>query len=619
MMELRPLALALVTVVAAPARPPVAPLPEIHYAVRIDSMHLDVIDVAITIRNAPNATSLAMKLHPEYDAKYWRYIQDVHVTGTRDDTLASVRHLDNTRWQLRMPGGRGIIRYRVRIQPSEGATRRAWMPFMRATGGLINSPDVFLYLPDYPDAPVTLSIEAPKSWKVATALEGDGIDYHATNAAEFLDSPILLGTLRLSPSGLGAVGGGPVFHYAYWPLPDAKPFDFLALQRALQLLAVQTMQVFATKPPLAPSAPFRGAAPFPHYWFLMQDGAEDALEHRASLTIGVPSSTLATDQREMMMTIAHEFFHSWNLVAIHPDDYLSLSYRPPNRTSGLWLGEGVTLYYADALTRRAGIVDTAPSRLDHLAQLASSYAGAWWAPLVSPARASRAFEDSPVTNSDATGGYYLQGELLGHVLDALVRDSTADARGLDDVMRALFVKTRDGHGYTERELEVTVDSVCGCRSHHFFEAMVDGTSYIDVNPVARRIGMMAVIDTAIVTGGDGQPAPDGRVGMDFSRDQPPIQLVVGNPASAWYRSGLRTGDVLRSFNGKPVGSSGDFFSVVRGIHIGDTVVVQIERKGAEMRVPTVVTSYQRARVRLVDLPGASDVQKGRRARWMAGW
>jgi predicted metalloprotease with PDZ domain len=601
------------------AMKPAAPVPQIQYAVRIDSAHLDVVDVAIAIRNAPTTFWLAMKVHPEYDAKYWRYLEDIRVSGTREDTAARVRRSDNTRWLVRMPGGKGVVHYSVRVQPTGGTTRRAWQPFMSATGGLLNSPDFFLYLPDFADAPVTLSIEAPKSWRIATALEGSGTEYSAANAAEFLDGPILMGALRASPAGLGAVGGGPVFHYVYWPLPDAAPFDFLALQRALQLLAIQTLQVFADKAPTASrSAPFRDAAPVAHYWFLMQDGADDALEHRASVTIGVPSATLARDQRELMTMIAHEFFHTWNLVAIHPDDYLALSYRPPVRTTGLWFGEGVTLYYADALTRRAGVVDTTPTRLEHLTQLATSYQNAWWAPLVSPARASLAFEDSPVLNHDATGGYYLQGELLGHALDALVRDSTADARTLDDVMRALYVKSRGGRGYTERELETTIDSVCGCHTRRLFETQVDGSSPIDIGPSLKRIGLMAVVDTAIFTDRDGNPAPDGRVSMDFSREAAPIQLVIGNSASVWYRSGLRTGDALRSLNGKPVSSSEAFFALTRGIHVGDTVVAEIERNRATLKVPVIVTAYQRARVRIVETPGATEVERARRARWMTG-
>src|SRR5258708_34255995 len=92
----------------------------------------------------------------------------------------------------------------------------------------------------------------------------------------------------------------------------------------------------------------------------------------------------------------------------------------------------------------------------------------------------------------------------------------------------------------------------------------------------KRIGLMAVVVSETATDRDGSPAPDTRVSIDFSREAAPMQLVIGNPASAWYRSGLRTGDLLRALGGKPVSNSAAFFAAIRALHVGDTV-------GAAMR------------------------------------
>jgi predicted metalloprotease with PDZ domain len=167
-----------------------------------------------------------------------------------------------------------------------------------------------------------------------------------------------------------------------------------------------------------------GSAPFRSYWFLIQDGADDALEHRASVTVGAPSNELARNPRARLNQIAHEFFHTWNLVAIHPDDYGQLMNHRVAPTRGLWLGEGVTLHYADVLARRAGQTAPGDTRVAHLEMLLSRYYVAPWSARVSPEAASLAFGASLVTNPDATGGYYLQGELIGQALDAAIRDST---------------------------------------------------------------------------------------------------------------------------------------------------------------------------------------------------
>jgi len=39
--------------------------------------------------------------------------------------------------------------------------------------------------------------------------------------------------------------------------------------------------------------------------------------------------------------------------------------------------------------------------------------------------------------------YYLQGELLGFLLDLAIRDSTDNATSLDDVMRTCSITTRE--------------------------------------------------------------------------------------------------------------------------------------------------------------------------------
>src|SRR5260370_31995392 len=85
------------------------------------------------------------------------------------------------------------------------------------------------------------------------------------------------------------------------------------------------------------------------------------MEHRNSLTLGVPSAALARDPSALGNQLAHEFFHTWNLVRIRPRGWGGITFGPPARTASLWWGEGVTLYYADLLLRRAGVADHAPA------------------------------------------------------------------------------------------------------------------------------------------------------------------------------------------------------------------------------------------------------------------
>jgi predicted metalloprotease with PDZ domain len=584
-------------VIAQPGPPSVA------YTLRVDSTHVEIVELAMRIEHAPGTLRLAMKVHPEYDAKYWRYLDPPWVDGTSDDRRARVVRNDSTLWTATLPGGHGVVHYRIHVQTSANPMRRAWQPFMRQTGGLINSPDFFLYLPDFASAPVSVDVQVPPGWRIATSFERTAMPtrFTAPNAAALLDAPILLGDLR----EWSFVDRGTRFHVVYWPLPEAAAFDSLAFVNEIRRLTGATLDLF-------------GHAPAHDFYFLLQDGAGDALEHRSSVTLGITSAALAHDPRASLGELAHEFFHTWNLVAIHPDAYGELSYKPPARTAGLWWGEGITLYYADALPRRAGLSDPNTSRLDHLTRLLENYYAAPWNTRVSPQRASLAFGDSPIANPDATGGYYLQGELLGYELDALLRDHTDEKRGLDDVMRALYSASASGAGFTDEGLERMADSVCGCQLVSVFANQIRGASLVDIAPVVARLGLRVMVDTVPAADSTG-PLPDLRLGSDFTQATGPLRLVIRNPASVWGVSGLRTGDVLVAINGAHVATFSDLQRTLRTLRMDDSVLVDVERSGRTMQVPVRVMGYMLPRVRFVEIEKGTAEQRITRTRWLGGW
>ena len=574
----------------------------IAYVLTIDPTHLDVAEVSITFRNAPARFHLATRVHGEYDAQYWRYIDDVRVDGVPNGK-ASISREDSTLWRVSLPGGSGVVRYRVHVQPAPARGRRVWKPYLRADGAMINPPDFFLYSPELAEVPVTVDLRLPPSWRVATAFTSPA------RASVLLDSPILAGNLH----EWSFADAGVQYHIAYWPLPNAAAFDTTAFVHGLHRLAQETQKVF-------------GGAPMRDYWFLIEDGAGDALEHRASVTVGVDAARLGRDPNASMFEIAHEFFHTWNLVAIRPFGYNELSYRAPRRTPSLWIGEGITLYYADLLRRRAGIADTGTTRLDHLTRLLERYFASVPLQRVSPTRASLAFGDSPADNPDATGGYYLQGELLGNVLEALVRDSTRDAHGLDDVMRAMFERSLTNasqrlHGYTPEDFQSVAESVCRCRLGDFLARQVRGTGPIDLRPALARLGLQLVIDSVPATDSAGRPLPDRRLFIDLP-DSSPARLVVRD-FTPWAKAGLRTGDLLRSIDGEPVHSFADFQRALGRLGTPDSaapsvVVVEIERGGRAMSVRVPVEGYRRPIVRVIDAPTVTPLERSRRAAWLEG-
>jgi predicted metalloprotease with PDZ domain len=583
--------------------PTKSPAPTISYEVRVDSVERDRVDVTMRLAGGPARLRLAMKTHQEYDAQFWKVLQFGAITGTADDHATSLTRRDSTLWDLVIPGGRGEIHYTLHLTPGDTTRRNAWRCTVRADGALLNSPDIFLYLPDFAAAPATVDLVIPRSWRIATALENDGRPTHlrAPNAAMLLDAPILLGALRQ----WSFTQQGTKFTVAYWPLPNATAIDTLRFVDGIKRLSGAAIDLFRTMP--------FGS----HYHYLLQDGANDALEHRSSVTAGWPSADIARDPRNHLYEIAHEFVHTWNLVAIHPDTYGDLSpYKAPP-TRGLWWGEGLTLYYADALQRRVGLIDSTNTRIDHLASLLSRYHSAAWSGRVSPEEASLAFGHSVVNDPNATGGYYLQGELIGVALDGAIRDSTRERRGLDDVMRALYAKSASGRGMTDAMWRATADSVCGCNLSRFFATQVSGRGPIDIGSAMARLGLRVVIDTILAVDNSGAPVPDTRLNMAGTDSV--VQLSVPYASSAWARAGLRTGDVAVRMNGAPLRGFPDFIGQLRRARIGDRVPVEALRDGKPIHVDVTIAGYDRSRARIVDIVSPTADQLQRRARWLAGW
>jgi predicted metalloprotease with PDZ domain len=583
------------------------PNPHVRYEVSIDPRDPSSIRVWMQIENAPRSVRLAMAVHPEYNDRFWRYITDWHVDGFGRRALLAVDR-DNV-WRLLTHNGYANVSYRIQL-PHENPTRRpVWHTFLGGDGGSINTTDTFLYLADFPHAEVVIRLSVPGF--VVWGVPGDnGImltggaqwqEFH-TDAATLLDSPILYGsTLRFWHFDVDGIP----HTIAYWPLPNATPFDTAQFVDAIKKVVTEAVAVF-------------GKPPYPHYTFLLEDGAYGALEHANSVTIGMPSGDLAKDPRAYLGELAHEFFHTWNLVRLYPEGRGTLSDRDPDHATGLWLSEGVTMYYAEALTRRAGFPERGKSRSDLLAEELESYYGSPGNTLISPEVASSRAVDTPGINGDYGANYYVQGRLIGTALDLIISDSTNGRRGLDDLMRALYSRFAMKRGFTTDDVEHAASETCGCNPHRFFDEYVRNAHPLDFNRYLGTIGLQVGVDTIAAADSAGARLADTRVWAYPPKKGGRMRVMIQDPSSVWARAGLHTGDELVAFNGAPIDSFPDFRRAFRTVKLGDVVPVSIIRGGTPSVVNVRVTGYDRPRVRIVEIPDATAAQRERRGHWLTG-
>jgi len=575
--------------------------PVVRYTVRVEAGDVSGFDVELRLRNVPDTFRLAMVAHPEYDDRYWRFVEALRVETPSG--AAAVTREDSALWRVVAPGGGALVRYRIHLPPAE-SPRAAWRPFLAATGGLVGGPHSFLYVVGATLAPSHLTLELPPEWQIATGLEPtlDPHTFFAPTVGVLVDSPLLVGRLR---SWRFAVDDVP-HRVVYWPLPDAAPFDTAALVGSIERLTRQAVVLF-------------GRAPYRDYSFLLEDGAQGALEHRSSVTLGAPSAALARDPSALLAETAHEYFHTWNLMRIHPAEYGDVSYRTPPRARGLWWSEGLTMLYADLLLRRAGLPVFDSTRVAHVEGLIGRYLASPGNSRFAPESVSVvAYGADPGALGDYSASTHLQGELLGTMLDLIVRDATGGARSIDDVMRAMLERFAGARGFTGRDIERTVVDVCGCNIHAFFEAHVRGPQPIDFDRYLRLIGLRAHVAWTPALGRDGQPAVDLRLYAWQPPAESLLSLVITNPGSAWGRAGLHTGDRLAALNGTAVATVADFRSIVTRLRIGDTAALEVRRPSGAWRTAVVVAGYERPVVRLEEIPGATERQRGLRSSWTTG-
>lgn len=576
--------------------------PVVSYTLRVDGADLSRFDVEMRLRNARDTIRLAMVAHPEYDDRYSRFVRDLRVEGAAG--AGSAAREDSALWRVVIPGGAGVVRYRLQLPPAEGRFRSAWVPFLAPTGGLVGGPHSFLYVVGAELAPAHVTLDLPGGWDVATGLEptADPRTFFAPSVDVLVDCPMQVGRFR---TWRFAVDGVP-HRVAYWPLPDAQPFDTAALVGGLERLVREAVALF-------------GRAPYRDFTFQIQDGALGSLEHANSVSIGAPSAQLAQGLTEFFAEAAHEYFHTWNLVRIHPAEYGVVDYRTPPRSRGLWWAEGITIHYADLLLRRAHVPTYDSTRATHLEGAIARY-------LANPGNARFTAESVSLVAygaprgalGDYSASTHLQGELLGTMLDFVVRDATGGRRSLDDVVRATLERFSGERGYTGRDLERTVADVCGCAVRDFFDRYVRGANAIDFDRYLSLIGLRTRVTSVPATGSDGRPAADVRVFAWAPEGEPTLRLLLWNPMSLWNRAGLHTGDRIVTVNGAPLAGMADFRRVFGSLRIGDTVRVEVARASGAFSATVVVSGYDRPTVRLEELPGATASQRSLRTRWLAG-
>ncbi|MBI5496473.1 MAG: M61 family metallopeptidase [Deltaproteobacteria bacterium] len=517
----------------------------LHYTVDVPDPRTHHFHVTLTVPDAAAVTKLSF---PRWTPgsyllrEHGRQLEELraHVGGEP----ATATKLDPHNWEIRAPRA-GSLTLSYRVYAHELTVRTAHLD---DTHGFFNGVNLFL-LPDGLEArPCTLAIHAPDGWRISTTLPArhDGT-FAAHDFHHLCDCPVEMGTHRLLTF---EVRGIP-HELALWNRGNE---DEARLVADLAKLVEENAKVF-------------GGLPYKRYLFIthLTDNARGGLEHRDSTALVYPRFAFRPDKEyESYTTLAcHEHFHTWNVKRIKPRPFAPYRYDRENPTRTLWAFEGITSYYDNLNTRRAGLM-TADRYLAAEGELITQL---WQTPgrLVHPLEDASLDawikfyrQDEHTVNS--TVSYYLKGELVALCLDLLIRRETGGTRSLDDVMRLLWKWTQErGEGLDEGAVEAAAAEVAGRDLKAFFDRAVRSTEELPLAESLAWVGLELVArptegpDDKGGTAGKGTPVTRAWLGATVKKDGVVQAVLTGSPA---LRAGLAPGDQLVALGGYRVNDGG---------------------------------------------------------------
>jgi predicted metalloprotease with PDZ domain len=289
----------------------------------------------------------------------------------------------------------------------------------------------------------------------------------------------------------------------------------------------------------------------------------DGLEHEESPYNAVGDAVLSKkDQLEKFgwVLFAHEQSHSWDGKYRRPAELYSKSdYQGPERSSLLWVYEGLNEYIGMLLGTRAGFNDAAYMH-DYLGRVVadfSSEAGRASTPLVDTATENWILRTADPAWSSLRRGqdYYDEGALMWLRADVQIREQTQGRLSLDDFLRSFFGQRDTGPivvPYTREDVEASLSAICPFDWHKFFETHVYQVNNKPPTDGIEAAGWRLVYNATP----NNEPFDSGlssisyfggySVGMNVKKDGTIVDVLPGTPA---YDAGLGPRMILLAVDG----------------------------------------------------------------------
>ena len=576
--------------------------------------HWMQVDVSLTeLSSTPLELRMSVSSPGRYSLHdFAKNVYDVHVIGA-DGRELLVSRPDPSGWTVAEHGSAVTVRYKVFGDRIDGTYLA-----IDTTHLHMNMPAALMWARGMDDRPATVTFTQPagigRAWSVATQLHPGArpLEFTAPNLQYLIDSPAEFGPVAMRQFSLG----GRTFRFAAHHTGSNAELD--SFVQDVQKVVREEGAVYGEFPEYEP-----GTYTFLADYLPYADG--DGMEHRNS-TVMTESSSIAVDRQRLLETVAHEFFHCWNVERIRPRDLEPFDLDRANMTGELWLAEGFTQYYGPLLLQRAGLVnlDFTRQTLTGLVDLVTNGAGRGVRSAVDMSRMAPFVDGGrPIdrTNwSNSVISYYPFGGAIALALDLSLRERSDNKTTLDDFMRAMWRAhgkpggTREGYvdrPYSIGDAEARLAEVSGDRAfaRDFFSRYIQGREVADYARLLARAGLT-------LRKRDAGRAWWGDVRMESRTEGGHISADVPANSPA-YAAGLDRDDTVTQIGGDRVTSLEEINAVLSRRKPGDRVSVNYLDRVSAAKSATV-TLAENPHLEIVEAPRATVTteQRAFRDRWL---
>lgn len=457
----------------------------LHYQIEFDDYRQHLVHVTLRfLANPTQILSLPTWIPGSYLIReFSKYIESVNAYDEAGRQL-QMSKFEKNKWRL-FNTDHELITVEYDVYAYDLSVRGAYVDQTRL---YLNPACVCLGLQDQEDAPIELELFLPqelKHFQIATGLPHKSLvkgrfTLKADNYAQLIDSPVELAEqTRFSFEANG------IPHE--FVVSGTHSMNGERMKQDIEKICSTEISMF-------------GSAPFSNYTFMTMATANSygGLEHPNSTSLISPRSDLpkadepaepSEDYQRFLGLCSHEYFHSWLVKFIRPENFVNYDLDKEGYTSLLWIFEGFTSYYDDLILYRSGVISQdsylklIKGQIDRYLQnpgrfvqtVAESSFDAW----------VKFYRPDENTNNAGTS-YYNKGALVALCLDLGLR---LKGSSLDDLMRRLYQDAQAGKQVNERTIFDLCEALTGQKWIEQINHLINTTDELPLDQLLPEFGL----------------------------------------------------------------------------------------------------------------------------------